>query len=531
MNLRQYNRLDRSLGTNKFIYFLSKIPLIGSSFDSTLYGDVKMKQMANIFTTIVKVLMFVLKQSFTIVFYFQLVPYLLMYELTLNLPPLIRNNLFYFSILIYLMVYANSKLISPISKKDKPNKWILAKNFSVSYKAIYFIYFKMELLKILVLVITLLLLPFKLSMTVKILASVYLIAVFLLGECLDYLLYKRFAKGSHWKRGFLIFFLLLPLYVGLYFTSFFTSNLVLPSAGVLFLVGVLSAFIVRSRMDFELLGAYYASKLQLSNDALIRNSELLNDGLRVDEKDFDLEKSEKIAQRYTGYAYINRILLMRHRKVWLRPLIFKSALLAIILTTITVVAIVKAPFNSYPLNFMFEQLTPYIIGMYFILAGESLVRCYFLSCDYSLLHYPFYKRRETILQQFGVRLFSIVKINLVLTGIVALFMFLWMAMGLTRFGMDIVMPFILSLVLITVFFSLHPLFLYYMTQPFDKDLRAKGVVYTALNIGIYFFAYSSDDIFTGPNSNLYITLFVFFYIGLALFLVWKYSHITFKIRE
>ena len=88
--------------------------------------------------------------------------------------------------------------------------------------------------------------------------------------------------------------------------------------------------------------------------------------------------------------------------------------------------------------------------------------------------------------------------------------------------------FIISL---CIFFSVHYLVLYYLLQPYNKDLMVKSVPYSVITLGTYLVSYYVSEI------NISTLLFSIFgigfsiiYIVVGLLLVKKYAPLNFRIR-
>ena len=101
----------------------------------------------------------------------------------------------------------------------------------------------------------------------------------------------------------------------------------------------------------------------------------------------------------------------------------------------------------------------------------------FINCDHSLLTYSFYKKPKNILKLFWIRLREIIKINLLPSTVIgaglALFLF---ATGGTDNPLNYVVLFV-SVVALSIFFSVHYLTLYYLLQPYNAGTEIKSGTY------------------------------------------------------
>ena len=100
-----------------------------------------------------------------------------------------------------------------------------------------------------------------------------------------------------------------------------------------------------------------------------------------------------------------------------------------------------------------------------------------MNCDHSLLTYSFYKQPRFILRLFQIRLREMMKINavpaLVIGGGLALILF---ATGGTNNPLNYVVL-IVSILCMSLFFSIHYLTIYYLLQPYNAGTELKSGTY------------------------------------------------------
>ena len=115
--------------------------------------------------------------------------------------------------------------------------------------------------------------------------------------------------------------------------------------------------------------------------------------------------------------------------------------------------------------------------MYAINRGTGFTQALFINCDHSLLTYPFYKKPDMVLRLFRIRLREIMKINL-LPAIV-------IGGGLTALlylsgGTDNPLNYailLVSILCMSMFFSVHYLTIYYLLQPYNAGTEMKSGTY------------------------------------------------------
>jgi len=155
----------------------------------------------------------------------------------------------------------------------------------------------------------------------------------------------------------------------------------------------------------------------------------------------------------------------------------------------------------------------------------------FYNCDISLLRYSFYREKNAVLSNFKVRLRRVSSLNLIIAfAIFAAVFGLTLVFGSNWPVMDTA-AFALSILFLSLFFSVHHLFLYYVFQPYTTELGMKNPFYNGINYGVYFLCFLCMEIKSPPS---YFTLIVLTstlaYVVIALILVYKYAPKTFKIK-
>ncbi|NLL74183.1 MAG: hypothetical protein GX233_00205, partial [Erysipelothrix sp.] len=397
MNNKLIRTMRSTESANRFIYYIRKIPLIGKRINPYLYLDQSFKSIMRVVTTIFNGIKFLFRNALPLIILLNFIPFILdllfdglSYEVT---QPLILFSYVGFRVLQYYF--------SPISKIDKPIKWQLLKSFKRSYEDVYWYEFKQKLISI---VVSALMLLFATTnyyyKHMSILAAVITILLFFIFEA-----YSLYTMRKNRKPSKLWNFLLIPsigavTIVFLSFSSIPKNPLILISLIPLSLLALYSFNYIKKFPDIELVGSIATASINLSNDAVNKNVELMTEQFRVKEEHIEYDKAKTIGESHTGYSYLNRLFLLRHQNLWLKPLKMKVLFLALIGLAVSVLLIFFDSSNQPLPHELINNVGPVIFVFYFISAGESLCKAYFLNCDYSLLHYPFYTRRETILQQF-----------------------------------------------------------------------------------------------------------------------------------
>ena len=232
-----------------------------------------------------------------------------------------------------------------------------------------------------------------------------------------------------------------------------------------------------------------------------------------------------------GFEYLNELFIKRHKKIlWksTKKISFVCAfLVAAVLVGTYLLPEEKSVINKIVMNFL-----PYFVFiMYAINRGTGFTQALFMNCDHSLLTYSFYKQPKCILRLFQIRLREIMKINavpaLVIGGGLALILF---ATGGTDNPLNYVVL-IVSILCMSLFFSIHYLTIYYLLQPYNAGTELKSGTYRILLIVTYYICFSLMQLrmpillFGGMT-----IIFCVLYSIVASILVYRLAPKTFRLR-
>lgn len=132
----------------------------------------------------------------------------------------------------------------------------------------------------------------------------------------------------------------------------------------------------------------------------------------------------------------------------------------------------------------------YIWFLYFTEIGKILTHAYYANADYSLLHYAFYFEKEHVWRQFLVRLQTIFSIHLKVASVL-----IFGSSLMSVFFPQIFIPktqiyFVISIIMLVLLFSMVDLALYFLIQPYNKDLEYKSKFVHIMNFLIYLFVFN-----------------------------------------
>ena len=225
----------------------------------------------------------------------------------------------------------------------------------------------------------------------------------------------------------------------------------------------------------------------------------------------DLKEKEigkHIFEEKEGYEYLNAIFFERHKKIFSRPRKLKTVISFIIMAASIVGLIVfKAgstakEFNSFAndmWNAMDRVMTIFVFLMYCITSGRSITRALFYNCDHSLMKYGYYRRPDAILKNFRIRLRFMLKSELPMVVVLCVgFVIDTIIIGKADQWVKL-LSIIVCIVLLSIFYSVVYLCMYYIFQPYTEGGKETGVGYSVCKGVIYVASYSCLQIDTLPQ--------------------------------
>lgn len=254
-------------------------------------------------------------------------------------------------------------------------------------------------------------------------------------------------------------------------------------------------------------------------------------------------KDDSKALHQQGLAYLNALFVRRHRKIlWRSELRFTLASSALVL----ILAIFAILLRSGLLNDLmgldgrnattsFKGLggifSAVFIIMYFVNRGTGFTQALFMNCDHSLLTYSFFKQPSMILKLFFLRLRTIVVVNLPVAVVVGIgFSVILFIENPARTPLDYMLAICVT-VLLSIFFSVHYMAMYYLIQPYNASSQMKSGLYGVVSVATYFACYEMTQV----QLPLYLLgslslVFCIVYCAAAGLLVYKFAPKTFRVR-
>lgn len=260
----------------------------------------------------------------------------------------------------------------------------------------------------------------------------------------------------------------------------------------------------------------------------VKDAKNIQDGVvKIENK--DINKKEKI--KGEGFDYLNKLFFKRHKKHLLKPTLIKSGIFLIlgIGGFLFVSSLTMKAKEIYKILIFIIPIISYIL-----FKQDLILMAFYKNCDSSLLYYNFYREDKNLLKMFWLRLNSIFKLMLIPMGAMFTIYIGFAIKYLTKTDLNLLLP-IFYILLNAIFFTVLPLFQYYIIQPFDKEGKQKSVVLVLMNIFLYYiFIFGLPALATKIGEikfMLIISIFMVAFVGLASFLIYKFAPKTFKIKQ
>jgi len=246
-----------------------------------------------------------------------------------------------------------------------------------------------------------------------------------------------------------------------------------------------------------------------------------------------LESEKDKYKSKTGFTYLNAIFFDRHSKFF-RNKLFKRSLFFILLPVVlllfsTVLSVTGEETFLTTLNIqdtglteLFEMAPFFFFLIYVLSMGRAITASVFTNCDINMLHYRYYRTRETIFASFKARLKVVLRYNIIITTIMSISLIAAVSVIYGYMDWLYAAVFFALLTAIGVFFAFNDLFLYYVIQPYDSAGKGKSIIYTIINYAIYVVAWINFSLrldFIAYSIAIGIATFLYFTIGTVLLLL------------
>ncbi len=306
-------------------------------------------------------------------------------------------------------------------------------------------------------------------------------------------------------------------------------GVVLPmkATAALFILGILAG--IASARKIVTFRYYPEMYKQILTQNLNQMDEIKKVSIQQSQKMISADKG--ITSNRKGFEYLNELFVKRHQKILWKASKRQTAICLFLLLGI-LLALYLAPEAKQETNRLLLTYLPYFVFiMYAINRGTGFTRALFMNCDHSLLTYSFYKQPGMVLKLFQIRLREIIKVNLLPALVIGagLAILLYVSGG-TDNPLNYAVLFI-SIICLSIFFSVHYLTIYYLLQPYNAGTEIKSGTYQIVLWVTYLICFFMMQL---RMSTLVFGLvcigFCLLYSAVACILVYRFSPKTFRLR-
>lgn len=502
--------------TNGIIYYLKNFPIIRNILPGDLYKHRVLKIIANVISGIVE---------FTSIFLWK---FLYLYLMIFIMSSLYQNpSISFINIFVFLTLIGgilNTSLFDP--SRDKYYAIVLMRFDAKRYVLCNYLYFILKNLVGLMPIVLILGYFCGINLLLLILFPIFVIMVKMIANFIFLYLYKHKNylnnENKFNKVSTILVIILLLLAYGLPYLNIGITPLIFIILTALLLP--LSIISYKYILRYNLYTNIYRKILKRDDVVIDKSSpetELYSKMITV--SDSDTSDSE-------GFEFFNDLFVKRHKKV-LTKSTKKFSLGAIIIIVLLVAICVIFKQAGVELNAFLKISLPYFLFiMYFMNRGKDITMCMFMNCDHAMLTYRFYREPSTILKLFKEKLKTIFKLNVIPGFIIALgtLLLLYVTGGATM--LQYVVTFV-TIISMSIFFSVHYLVLYYLLQPYNIDLEIKNPTFTFITSLTYIVCYLCINV--ELPTLVFGTIFILFtviYSLISLFIAYKYSYKTFMLK-
>lgn len=251
-------------------------------------------------------------------------------------------------------------------------------------------------------------------------------------------------------------------------------------------------------------------------------------------QDKDISKEELRSRKYEekeGYDYLNAIFFERHKRIVSRAVKSRIIILAVGLIGAVALLFVGEQMKQKTFEAMTQMMPVMVFVMYLESTGGRICKAMFFNCDISLLKYGYYREADAILKNFKIRLRKLLMLDAVPAAIICGMILLWTLLCGEILSVWKVIPLMAGSLLLSAFFCLFHLFMYYITQPYTEEKTVKSPIFSVVNALVYFGCYLCLQIQTGSwLFTLGVLAVTIIFIPLSYFCVFRFAPKTFKIR-
>ena len=516
--------LRNTYRVNNILYALKQIPLVGRILPETLYQEPGLKILANIISVLWEIFAALIGKG---------VYFLILLGAAALYPSPEKRALFLYLMVICTVLggFMNTYMFNPT--KDKYYALILLRMDARSYTLVNYGYALIKLAAAYLLFGLLTGGLVDLPVWQRVLLPLFAVGVKLFAAAYMLRDYEKTGNASNENK-------VGPLYWAALFLGLAAAfglpaiGIFLPETASLIFMGLgaaLGAFSAGRILRFAFYREMYQELLGDWMDQMDKGGASKTASAARKQSEKAISADTGITSSRNGFEYLNELFIKRHQRILWRAA-EKIAFVCLILVLAALIALSLYPEVKTVVNELTMQFLPYFVFiLYAINRGTGFTQALFINCDSSLLTYSFYKKPGQILKLFRIRLREIIKINLLPAFVIgAGLAVLLFASGGTDNPVNYAVL-VVSVLCMSVFFSVHYLMIYYLLQPYTAGAEMKSGTYKIVMTVTYFVCYLMMRV-QMPTLifGLMTIVFCVAYSVIACVVVYRMAPKTFKLR-
>ena len=516
--------LRNTYRVNNILYALKQIPLVGRILPEALYQEPGLKILANIISVLWEIFAALIGKG---------VYFLILLGAAALYPSPEKRALFLYLVVICTVLggFVNTYMFNPT--KDKYYALILLRMDARSYTLVNYGYALIKLAAAYLLFGLLTGGLVDLPVWQRVLLPLFAVGVKLFAAAYMLRDYEKTGNASNENK-------VGPLYWAALFLGLAAAfglpaiGIFLPETASLIFMGLgaaLGAFSAGRILRFAFYREMYQELLGDWMDQMDKGGASKTASAARKQSEKAISADTGITSSRNGFEYLNELFIKRHQRILWRAA-EKIAFVCLVLVLAALIALSLYPEVKTVVNELTMQFLPYFVFIvYAINRGTGFTQALFINCDSSLLTYSFYKKPGQILKLFRIRLREIIKINLLPAFVIgAGLAVLLFASGGTDNPVNYAVL-VVSVLCMSVFFSVHYLMIYYLLQPYTAGAEMKSGTYKIVMTVTYFVCYLMMRV-QMPTLifGLMTIVFCVAYSVIACVVVYRMAPKTFKLR-
>ncbi|WP_379160353.1 hypothetical protein [Paenibacillus sp. sgz5001063] len=523
-------------GANRLLYYFGKLPVVGKLVNDSVYSRTSLKKKFTILVLILKIIWGFLSKFA----YLGLIVYLPVL-LTAKELSLSEQYDLYLHVLV-LISFGVSVVSNAIILEPKRDKYICVKlmrlpadkymHAVLTLRALtFFIYFVPAMMVFAHAFGA----PVWHGLLLSLLLSLWRFA----GEALHLWIFDT-REIVLVKQNGLVWSVIVVGYL-LAFVPLYTGKALLDMDGVLFNFPLSLTLVITGALSALYIARYPGYRNAVDavtkiDDPLLDMGRMMKEANRkqveTHEKDFTpVQLRSGQFEEKTGYAYLNAIFFSRHKRFLVQPIQRRLLIIGALFAAGLMILLAEPASFSKVARYVMNSLPMLVFVMNFTSIGERVCKAMFFNCDLSLLRYGFYRERSAVLNNFRVRLLRLSALNLIPAAAISVAVNLLFFLSGESWGMTDMLIFSGAILGLSLFFSVHHLFMYYIFQPYSTELNVKNPFFSIMNSIVLAVAVISMQFRSTPaHFAVIVLLAAAVYMLIALFLVYRYSATTFRVK-